>query len=286
MRATSTASPSCPNPVDGSGGFGWFTQVPEGGRAIDLVSTVTGKWSWIYDRVGPDNNYEYTTETPNRSFKGGKKYSQTFGAAILGPSVPSAPGFGLARFEDQIAVRVPLFTDSNGGAGRFTGGTAKTSLFHNGTLLGEQDRPTAIFDVPAAEGTYRAEMEHSRDAELSNKVSGAWTFKAKHTSEITHLPLTVVRFLPKLDDKDTAHGRVLLVPLKVEQAQNTPKVRRVTVEVSYDDGATWKQVQVAGDKAIVHHPKNAKFASLRAKTTDAAGNTGEVTIIHAYKIAS
>ncbi|MDX8145217.1 S8 family serine peptidase [Lentzea sp. BCCO 10_0061] len=275
-----------PNPVDGSGGFGWFTQVPEGGRAIDLVSTVTGTWSWIYDRVGPDNNNEYSTETPNRSFKGGKKYSQTFGAAIIGPSVPSAPGFGLARLEDQIAVRVPLSTDSNGGAGRFSGGTAKTSLFHNGTKLGEQDRPTAIFDVPAAEGTYRAEMEHSRDAELSNKVSGAWTFKAKHTTDITHLPLTVVRFLPKLDDKDTAHGRVLLVPLKVEQAQNTPKVKRVTVEVSYDDGATWKQVQVAGDKAIVHHPKNAKFASLRAKTTDAAGNTGEVTIIHAYKIAS
>ncbi|MFJ5988506.1 S8 family serine peptidase [Lentzea sp. NPDC092896] len=275
-----------PNPDDGSGGFGWFTRVPEGGRAIDLVSTVTGTWSWIYDRVGPDNNNEYSTETPARSFRGGKKYSQTFGAAVFGPSVPSAPGFGLARLEDQIAVRVPLFTDSNGGAGRFNGGTAKTSLFHNGTLLGEQDRPAAIFDVPAAEGTYRAEMEHSRDAELSNKVSGAWTFKAKHTTDITHLPLTVVRFLPKLDDKDTAHGRVLLVPLKVEQAQNTPKVKRVTVEVSFDDGATWKQVQVAGDKAIVHHPKNAKFASLRAKTTDAAGNTGEVTIIHAYKIAS
>jgi hypothetical protein len=275
-----------PNPIDGSGGFGWFTQVPEGGRAVDHVSTATGTWSWLYDRVGPDNNTEYTTETPARSFKGGKKYAQTFGAAVFGPSVPSAPGFGLARLEDQIAVRVPLFSDSNGGQGRFNDGTAKTSLFHNGTKLGESDRPSAIFDVPAGEGTYRAEMEHSRDAELSNKVSGAWNFKSKHTTEITHLPLTVVRFLPKLDDKNTAHGRVLLVPLKVEQAQNTPKVKRVTVEVSFDDGATWKQVQVAGDKAIVHHQKNAKFASLRAKTTDAAGNTGEVTIIHAYKIAS
>ncbi|MGW6446178.1 S8 family serine peptidase [Lentzea sp. NPDC055074] len=275
-----------PNPIDGSGGFGWFTQVPEGGRAVDLVSTATGRWSWIYDRVGPDNANEYTTETPARSFKGGKKYSQTFGAAVFGPSVPSAPGFGLARLEDQIAVRVPLHTDSNGGEGRSGTGTAKTALFHNGTKLGESDRPGAIFDVPAAEGAYRAEMEHSRDAELSSKVSGAWSFKAGHTTEITHLPLTVVRFLPKLDDEDTAHGRVQLVPLKVEQAQNTPKVRHVTVEVSFDDGATWKQVQVAGDKAIVHHPKNARFASLRAKTTDAAGNTGEVTIIRAYKIAS
>lgn len=275
-----------PNPIDGSGGFGWFTQVPDGGRAVDLVSTVTGKWGWIYDRVGPDNNTEYSTETPARSFKGGKKYSQTFGAAVLGPSVPSAPGFGLARLEDQIAVRVPLHTDRNGGEGRAGTGTAKTTLFHNGTKLGESDRPAAVFDVPAAEGAYRAEMEHSRDTELSTKVSGAWSFKAKHTTEITHLPLTVVRFQPKLDDKDTALGRVQLIPLEVQQAQNTPTVKRVTVEVSFDDGATWKQVRVAGDKAVVQHPKNAKFASLRAKTTDAAGNTGEVTIIRAYKIAS
>ncbi|MFD9699567.1 S8 family serine peptidase [Lentzea sp. NPDC059081] len=276
-----------PHPVDGSGGFGWFATAPEGGRTVDFVNTATGKWSWIYDHSNPDTGGEYSTETPARSFKGGKKYAQTFGAAVLGPSVPEAPGFGLARLEDQIAVRVPLFTDRNGGAGRYFDGTAKTSLFHNGTKLGEFASPSAIFDVPAAEGAYRAEMVHSRDnAALSSKVSGTWTFKSKNTTEITHLPLTVVRFQPKLDDEDTAHGRVQVVPLKVEQAQNTPKIRRVTVEVSFDDGATWKQVQVAGDKAIVHHPRGAKTASLRAKTTDAAGNTGEVTIIRAYKIAS
>lgn len=275
-----------PHPIDDTGGFGWTTPVPEGGRAVDLVSTATGKWSWIYDRVGPDDKGEYATETPSRSFKGGKKYAQTFGAAILGPSVPAAPSFGIARLEDQIAVRVPLFTDSNGGEGRDFTGPAKVTLFHNNTKLGESNGLSGVFDVPAAEGAYRAEMEQSRDAELSTKVSGAWTFKAKHTTDITRMPLSIVRFQPELDDKDTAHGRVLPVPLKVEQAQNTPRVKRVAVEVSFDDGKTWKQVPVAGDKAIVHHPKDAKFASLRAKTTDAAGNTGEVTIIRAYRIAS
>ncbi|GLY49381.1 S8 family serine peptidase [Lentzea sp. NBRC 102530] len=275
-----------PHPVDGSGGFGWFTPVPEGGHSVDLVTTATGKWSWIYDRVGPDNNAEYSTETPSRSFKAGKKYEQTFGAAILGPSVPEAPRSGLARLEDQIAVVVPLFTDSNGGAGRVNGGTAKTTLSRNGVKVGEANTPTAVFDVPGEEGTYRAEVEHGRDAEVSTRVSGAWTFKSKHTNDITHLPLTVVRYLPKLDDEDTARGRVQVVPLKVEQAQNTPKVKRLTVEISYDDGKTWKQAQVAGDKLVLHHPRNAKFASLRAKTTDAAGNTGETTIIRAYKIAS
>jgi hypothetical protein len=276
-----------PHPTDGSGGFGWYTPVPEKGRAVDLVTTTGGEWSWIYDRSTPDNNTrEYSTHTPASSFKGGRKYAQTFGRAVLGPSVPPAPGFGLARLEDQIAVQVPLFTDGNGGAGRAGTGTAKTTLFHNGTKLGEQPQPGGVFDVPAAAGSYRAEIEHSRTAELSTKVSGAWTFRAQHTTEVTRLPLTVVRFLPKLDDHDTARGRVLVLPLKVEQQQNTPKVRRVTVEVSFDDGATWKQVQVAGDRAIVKHPNGAKYASLRARTADAAGNTGEVTIIRAYRVAA
>ena len=275
-----------PEPADGSGGFGWYTPVPADGRGIDLVTTDPGgKWSWRYERVAPDNNTEYMTATQAKAYKAGKKYSQTFGTAILGPSVPAAPGFGLARYLDQIAVRVPLFTDSNGGEGRFETGTSRNTLFHNGTKVGETSRPFGIFDVPATDGAYRAEMEHSRDGELSTKVSGAWTFKSKHTSEITTLPLSVVRYLPKLDDKDIAHGRVLVVPLKVEQAQGTPKIKRVTVEVSFDDGKTWKQVPVAGDNAVVQHPNGAKFASLRSKTTDAAGNTGEVTIIRAYKIA-
>ncbi|ANZ42957.1 hypothetical protein BBK82_22885 [Lentzea guizhouensis] len=275
-----------PYPTDGSGGFAAFVPVPEGGRSVDFVNAAGGKWSWIYDRSTADNDMEYSTESPAKSYKAGKKYAQTFGIAVFGPSVPAAPGFGLARFEDQIAVRVPLFTDGNGGEGRAYNGTARTTLFHNGTKLGESDRPSAVFDVPAAGGSYRAEMEHSRPGELSTKVSGAWTFKSQHTTEITTLPLSVVRFLPKLDGQDTAHGRVLVVPVKVEQAAGTPRVKRLTVEVSFDDGATWKQVPVAGDRAVVQHPKGAKTASLRAKTTDAAGGTGEVTIIRAYKIAA
>ncbi|SDG31753.1 Subtilase family protein [Lentzea fradiae] len=276
-----------PNPVDDSGGFGWSAEVPDGGRGVDLVTTASGKWNWLYDLISPDGELEYTADTPAKSFKAGKKHTQTFGAAVLGPSVPDAPRFGLARYEDQIAVQVPLFTDTNGGAGRFYTGTAKTELFYNGTKVGGSETPRAVVDVPAEPGAYRAEMVHSREnAELSSKVSGSWTFKSATTTDIETLPLTVVRFQPKLDAKDTAHGRVQVVPLKVEQADGTPKVRRLTVEVSYDDGATWKKAQVAGNNVLLHHPKGAKAASLRAKTTDAAGNTGEVTIIRAYKIAS
>ncbi|MFD4637188.1 S8 family serine peptidase [Lentzea sp. NPDC058436] len=275
---------SVPHPNTGLAGLGWYQEVFEGGRAVEYVTAAGGKWNWEYILLG--STTEYSTTTLQRTFQPGRKYTQVMGAAVFGPSVPEAPGYGLARTGDQLSVKVPLLTDANGGEAVVAGGTAKTSLSRNGTKLGEVARAGGVFGVPAEDGTYRAEIEHSRDAELSGKVSGAWTFQSRRTDGLTHLPLTVVRFLPTLDDQNAAHGRVQLLPLKIEQARNTPKVRRITVEVSYDDGASWRQVPVIGDRAVLNHPKNAKFASLRAKTTDAAGNTGEVTIIHAYRIAS
>jgi hypothetical protein len=61
--------------------------------------------------------------------------------------------------------------------------------------------------------------------------------------------------------------------------------RDLVVEVSYDDGATWSRVPVHGGGAILRHPAAGGFASLRATSTDTAGNTVEQTVIRAYRIA-
>jgi hypothetical protein len=64
---------------------------------------------------------------------------------------------------------------------------------------------------------------------------------------------------------------------------NTP-----TVEVSYDDGATWRLASVKRDrtgwKATVNHPAGAEFVSLRSSVTDADGNTQRQTITRAYAL--
>ncbi len=63
-------------------------------------------------------------------------------------------------------------------------------------------------------------------------------------------------------------------------------VTGLTVDVSYDDGATWAKAEVAGGgqnlRATVRHPGRAGHASLRAVAVDAAGNRVEQTIIRAY----
>jgi hypothetical protein len=66
-------------------------------------------------------------------------------------------------------------------------------------------------------------------------------------------------------------------------------VRTVVVEVSHDDGATWRRVPFTGHgqegQATVRHPAGPGFVSLRGRATDAAGNTVTVTVIRAYWIA-
>ena len=98
-----------------------------------------------------------------------------------------------------------------------------------------------------------------------------------------------VRYTPALDERDRA-GRVLWLPVTVQRNAEAAfgNLTTVTVEVSYDDGATWQKLRVFGSGlergAFVVHPRGAQFASLRAVVADSAGTTVEQTIIRAYAI--
>jgi hypothetical protein len=62
----------------------------------------------------------------------------------------------------------------------------------------------------------------------------------------------------------------------------------VQVDVSYDDGATWRPAKVTGGNAQYSaelvHPAGA-FVSLRSRATDTAGTVVEQTTLRAYRVA-
>ena len=84
----------------------------------------------------------------------------------------------------------------------------------------------------------------------------------------------------------TPAGRLLRIPLTVEQHQGADngRVRKVEVEVSFDDGKTWRGVPVVGGAALVRNADRAGYASLRAKGSDSLGNTFEHSVIRAYRL--
>ncbi|MFT7840587.1 S8 family serine peptidase [Saccharothrix sp. BKS2] len=279
-------------PLDGSGGWSALLPVPAGGEVVDRVTPDGLTWGWSYLRQAPDYRTEADYSGPNRAYRAGGDYAERFLHPVLGPGLSAFSATYLGLHEDRITSQVPLFNDRDGNLGRANGTSARTALYRDGRLVGLAKAPVAEFSVPAGEARYRVEHEITRDPaafELSTRVDGAWTFRTDvlPDGQGRRLPLSVVRFTPELDDTGGAPaGRVLRVPLTVEQQDGADngEVRRVRVEVSFDEGGSWSTVPVVGDAALVRHPHRAGYASLRASGSDSDGNTFEHTVIRAYRI--
>jgi hypothetical protein len=83
---------------------------------------------------------------------------------------------------------------------------------------------------------------------------------------------------------------VHLLPATVERPAGaaTPHIAEITVEASFDDGATWSQVPaVAADDrwlGLVIAPRDATHVSLRSTARDVEGRRAEQTLVRAYRL--
>ncbi|MGM1062857.1 S8 family serine peptidase, partial [Saccharothrix sp. Mg75] len=280
------------NPPDGSGGWSVLLPVPAGGAVVDLVTADRMTWDWSYLRQSPDYRTEADYSAFDRTYEVGGQHEERFLFPVLGPGLSGYSANYLSLHEDRLTAQVPLVNDRDGNLGRSANQTARTSLYRDGRLVGLVRDQWGEFSVEAGEARYRVEHDVVRDPaayELSTRISGAWTFRADvlPDGQGRRLPMSVVRFTPELDDAGgTPAGRLLRVPLTVEQQEgaDNAEVDRVRVDVSFDDGKTWRRVPVAGGAALVRHPDAAGYASLRASGSDRDGNTFEHTVIRAYGI--
>jgi subtilisin family serine protease len=280
------------SPLDGSGGWSVLLPVPAGGAVVDRITPDQLTWGWSYTRQSPEYRTEADYSSFNRKYALGGDYAERFLFPVLGPGLSGYSATYLGLYEDRITAQVPLINDRDGNLGRGSHESARTSLHRDGRLVGLARAQVAEFTVPAGEAHYRLEHDVVRDPEaneLTTRISGAWTFRTDVLPDGhgRRLPLSVVRFTPELDAAGgTPAGRLLRVPLTVEQQDGADngEVREVRVDVSFDDGKSWRRVPVAEGAAVVRHPHAAGYASLRASGSDSDGNTFEHTVIRAYKI--
>ncbi len=233
-------------------------------------------------------------------YRPGRTYRESWNRGVLGPAfsgvrTPDRRPEEVARTDDTINVYLPLHSAA---ADRFSWSelaTGTTSLYRDGTLLARQPRLYGTFAVPPEEAGYRLRIEAHRDepADLATRTTVDWTFRSGGSpGRTTRLPVSVVRFTPALNDHNAAPAGVTVqVPVQVHRQPDSTggPVRALAVDVSYDDGKTWRRSEVArvGDRGLVtlRHPEQAGYVSLRAAATDSAGNTVEQTVIRAYRLA-
>ncbi|WP_433306874.1 S8 family peptidase [Actinoplanes sp. CA-030573] len=280
-------------------GGGWTTFLPfklpfHRTEYVNTDAPWSGDFMQQLPAVGDEFPEWLSEQTSGRvAYKPGRTYPQAWNTAVFGPNVTQPPWVGLwvSRQADHIIAVVPMFGDGAGHPGGSTTETDSVVLYRNGTKVGEG----TDYDVPAGKASYRLEASSTRGAPhtLSTSVSGTWTFKSAHVAgeDFQRLPVSTVRFSPRLDSSGAAaRGCRFEIPLTVERQPGSAAgaVRSLTVQVSYDDGKTWKRAAVRGSGdhrvAIVDHPRTAGFASLRVAATDTKGNTVSQTVLRAYAV--
>ncbi|MGC4938781.1 S8 family serine peptidase [Kribbella sp. DT2] len=233
------------------------------------------------------------------AYAAGRTYPQEWNKGVfgprltLGPMEPNGLANGARRVGDQLVLGLSLRSDSNPlhmNNPKLPVGSAR--LYRDGELI--EDLPSASayrVDVPPGAASYRLETAVEAPwSQRSTRLDTAWTFRSAHVDGEAPLPFLAVHYTPELDDHNRARaGSAFAVPISVQRQPGAPAVRvkRLAVDVSTDDGKTWRAAKVerTGDRwrAVVTNPKGAAV-SLRAVAEDAEGNKVEQSALRAYQV--
>ncbi|MFI7129832.1 S8 family peptidase [Nonomuraea sp. NPDC050153] len=265
-------------------------------------STSAGSPERSYNNMWPhpDTPRVLLSSPEFRPYEVGERVNRTLLKQPLLPGVnPRNP---LRRDGDRLRISMQGFVDADRNYG-----DAYTSMFEHGLktdfrlyqgdklLLQTNYLPSGSGMLPPEPGTYRIEYDVANEAEwarLSTRTRAVWTFGSEHTTETTVVPLLLASFDAPVDLKNQARSHRLGLSLYHQEGAPQSAVKDLSLEVSYDDGATWKPARLRdkGDRAYettLGHPAAASpsgFVSLRLKASDVNGNTLSQEVIRAYAV--
>ncbi|MGW4467882.1 S8 family serine peptidase [Micromonospora sp. NPDC004704] len=230
------------------------------------------------------------TEPPT-SYRAGRS-QESWIAPVVRPASPAGvPELVSTRTGNAFALRVPEFVDSDG---HFTIGEATqvgAKLWRNGKLLAELPNARQDVTTTGPEARYRLALTAQRDGEewsFGTRTETVWDFRSGQQSgdRARPLPLLQVDYSAPVDANGRATDRqhTLGLSLRSQDGLSAPRGTELTVDVSFDEGRTWKKARVSGDgtdyRATI--PAGRGTVSLRVKATDRSGNAVTQTVIRAY----
>ncbi|GGU18660.1 S8 family serine peptidase [Nocardioides albus] len=173
------------------------------------------------------------------------------------------------------------------------------TLTRDGEPLGRSTNPISAWSVPAGSGRYeltadqrrRTDLPIFRTWSLSPHLTTKWSFDSASTAKRTALPLLVPSYDLTLDPYNRAQPAASYrVELSAPaQPGYDGRATGMTAQVSYDDGATWRDVETerAGDSWVAkvdNRPARGGFVSLRVTATSSDDSTVEQTLVRAYAV--
>jgi subtilisin family serine protease len=204
-------------------------------------------------------------ESP-RSYRPGRG-AETWAAPVVRPAAPA--GVTSTRTGDVLRLRVAELVDSAGHYSVDGADRAAATLWRDGTRVA--DLPNAWQDVTTTPGPagYRLRLDTAKGGaewQFGTRTETEWAFRSAADGP---LPLLHVGY----DAPATTRAHRLKLTFSAP-------VRTWRVELSTDDGATWRRAATLGSAALV--PAGRTPVSVRVSATGKAGETVTQTVIRAY----
>lgn len=254
--------------------------------------TAGSQYKWLTQAAVPD----LTQLGSSLSYKARSTTKETWFAGIQRPRLlsDSAVSTAPSRVGDIISsFGMPSWGDSGRHQGVVYGGVTVESSLYQGDNLLAQGSDFLSAEVTPEELPYRLVVDATRDLPdrpYSPRTHTEWGFvsdQADYTA-LEPLPLIQLDYDVSTDLAGRAHRRTDLVvtPSQLPGAAEAGKISTVTLEISYDDGATWRTAELrrSGNEWLtkLDAPSKSKFATVRATAKDTKGNSVTQTVVRAF----
>ncbi|SNT50428.1 PA domain-containing protein [Actinacidiphila glaucinigra] len=291
------------NPKQGAPGsefrFEWFDGVdwtsgnimpePSNGKRTDWVSTTGVGWHQqaFVESVG----FEQGART---AYRAGSRQSEEWFKPIQRPFLNDTFFNNLppTRNGDQLYIDIPAWgSRDHVGWNQDPAGTQQQTLYQGTKQLGQGHFTTVVGEAPSARKLpYKLVVTGERDVPYtpySSRTLTEWDFtSAKPTDGVTVvLPLVQLDYRIGTDAAGRAgrHDSLSVTAAHLSRASLAGKIGAVGLELSYDDGRTWRKAACGSDGRFrLDAPGKASFVSLRASAKDSAGNSVQQTVIRAF----
>ncbi|MFG3022560.1 S8 family serine peptidase [Streptomyces sp. NPDC048254] len=270
-------------------GIGTTMREPMNSQRVDWVSTGPG-YSWSQEAYVDDLLYEIE---PRTTYRAGSTQTQQWFKPIERPYLndnykpPTRSG-------SHLVLDIPAWggSDHVGMSMDYERTRQSLTLYQGDTQLAQNAGNTMVqADAPGAgKLPYRLVLDAGRDSTVSPyspTTHTEWDFTSKAPSgdEQAVLPLPQIKYAVSTDaaGKTTKNATLAVSATQLPGAVGAGKLSAVTLEVSYDDGRTWRKITSGHDGRFgLSAPKQARFVSLRAHAHDSAGNAVAQTVIRAF----
>ncbi|WP_326578940.1 S8 family serine peptidase [Actinacidiphila glaucinigra] len=279
--------------------FEWFDGVdwtsgnimpePSNGKRTDWVST--SGVGWHQEAFVESVGFEQGART---AYRAGGRQSEEWFKPIQRPFLNDTFFHNPppARRGDQLYIDIPAWGSADHvGWNQDPAGTQQQTLYQGTQQLGQGNFTTVLGDAPSpGRLPYKLVVTGERDVPYtpySSRTRTEWDFtSAKPTDGVTVvLPLVQLDYRIGTDAAGRAgrNDTLSVTAAHLSGASLAGKIGAVGLELSYDDGRTWRKAACGSDGRFrLDAPNKASFVSLRASAKDSAGNSVKQTVIRAF----